>query len=277
MKNALINFKVGWQLGVYSLQFTLRHKSLLLLPFLSVIAMITACGLLFIGLKDIHDSPLIVMVGLLAAYFICIYIAVFFNVMTIAMVNSYLEKHTASFRDGFYAAVDRSMAILCWSLITGSVGLLIKLINEIEEKLHLPEILSAILEVGWAAATYFVVPIICFKGSKSPSDLYHESSLLIKNVWGDGVMRIIGSGFFVMVCTIPLWFAFYGISHLENTPYQRELYVGLGIIAAIVLAFSNVMSATLQTIFYKYADNQYTPPDLNPSLMTQAIVYKPGQ
>lgn len=280
MKNGLVrateNLKVGWQLGIYSLKFTLAHKQLLILPLISVIAMLTAIGLLFIGLKDIHSTA-IVIISLFAGYFSCIYISIFFNVMTIAMVNSYLENKTASFSDGFYTAIDRGLAILLWTLITGTVGLLIRLLNVIEQKLHLPEILSAILDVAWAAATYFVVPIICFRGARTFGGLYHASAELIKNVWGDGVARIIGASFFVSVFMFPLLLAFYGVSHLENIPYQTELYIGLGILTVIVAAFANVMSATLQTLFYKYADSQYTPPDLNQALMKQAIVYKPGQ
>lgn len=281
MKDGLVratkNLRVGWQLGLYSLKFTLAHKRLLILPLLSVLAMLTAIGLLFIGLKDTTLSAAIVIIGLFVGYFSCIYITIFFNVMTIAMVNSYLEKNTAYFSDGFYTAIDRAAAILLWTFITGSVGLLIRLLNVIEEKLHLPEILSAILDVAWAAATYFVVPIICFRGARSFRGLYSASAELIKKVWGDGVARIVGASFFVSIFMLPLLFAFYGVSHLESYPYQRELYIGLGVLAAIVTAFANVMSATLQTLFYKYADSQYTPPDLDQELMKQAIVYKPGQ
>ncbi len=279
MKNGLIrvaeNLKVGWRLGIYSLKFTLAHKPLLLLPCLSMIAMLTAMGLLLIGLQDAHSAAIII--GLFAGYFSCIYITIFFNVMTISMINSYLETKTASFGEGFYTAMHRASAILLWTLITGSVGILIRLLNVIEEKLHLPNILSTLLDVAWAAATYFVVPIICFRGASTFKDLYGESSRLIKNVWGDGVTRIIGASLFVSIFMIPLMFAFYGVSRLENHTYQIELYISLGILTAIVAAFANVMSATLQTLFYKYADTQYTPPDLNQALMQQAVVYKAGQ
>ncbi len=135
--------------------------------------------LIYLDAKDIHSTALVILVCVLA-YFACIYIAIFFNVMLIAMVNDYLEQKSPSFAKGFSRAIHRAPAILVWTLITGTVGILIRMLSALEEKLHIPSILSAILDVGWAAATYFVVPIICFQGSTSPRALYDESAKLIR-------------------------------------------------------------------------------------------------
>jgi len=204
---------------------------------------------------------------------------IFFNVALIAIVNEYLEGREPSYLKGFNAAINRAPIILVWSLVVGTVGLFIRAIEAIEEKFHLPAIFSFLLDVGWAAATYFIVPIICFKSEASPKDLYNESARLISNVWGGGVVRIIGANLFVAVITIPISIAmFYIVQWMAYTPslapYEMQVYAAMGFILLLLCAFTFIINSTLQTLFYKYADTKFLPPDINEDLINKAIVHK---
>ncbi len=275
------NIKVGWRLGLYSFRFVMTHKSLLLLPLFSALSIMLALALIYFAtndalirfnVKDIHLTA-IIMLACVMAYFSCIFIAIFFNVMLIAMVNDYFENKRLSFVVGYSRAAHCIPAILSWALITGSVGILIKMLEALEEKLHIPSILSALLEVGWAAATYFVVPIICFQGSASPSVLYDESARLIRQTWGEGVLKIIGASLFMFVLGIPLYLAFVVLFNTTSA-YHTHLYIILGIASLFMMMLAAIMNGTLQTVFYKYADSQYIPPDFQSEFLTQAVIHK---
>ncbi|MCS5710401.1 DUF6159 family protein [Candidatus Berkiella aquae] len=268
----LQNLKAGWNLGLYSCRFAFEHKALLLLPFLSVLSMIGAVVLLFLAAENVKTD--IVWLMIIGGYFICIFISIFFNVVLVKMVNDYLEQRKASLLEAFNVATNRIPAILVWTLVTGSVGILIRLIEALEEKLHIPSILSAILDVGWGAVTYFIIPIICFQGIASPKGLYEQSKYLINKVWGDGVVKIIGASLFVFLFLLPLGLIAASVSHLPPFPYQNIVYWVLGILAALMIAFTNVMAGTLQTMFYKYAQSNTLPADFDKSLIEHVAMVK---
>lgn len=275
------NIKVGWLLGRYSFRFVLTHKSLLLLPLLSTLSIITALALIYfvagdvlnlLDGKDTH-STWVVILACVIAYFSCIFITIFFNVTLIAMVDDYFRKNTFSFAKGFGLAVYRIPGILSWTLITGSVGILIRMIAALEQKFDIPSIVSSLLEVGWAAATYFVVPIICFYDSASPSALYDESARLIRQTWGEGVIKIVGASLFTFVICIPLYIAFLVLVNTSSA-YHIQLYTILGIAALLMMMFTATINGVLQTIFYNYADSQYIPPGFNSEFLTNAVIHK---
>ena len=271
----LDNIKAGWSLGLYACKFTLNNPKLFILPLLSAAAMFGAFVAVFYAVVD-KSSWQLTVISFLMAYFVCIYIAIFFNVALVSMVNQKLEGREISIIQGFNAALNRAPIILFWSLVTGSVGLVIRLIEGIEEKLHLPSILSFLLDVGWAAATYFVVPIICFQSKTSPKALYHESGRLIKNIWGEGVVKFVGASLFVMVVTLPIgllvFVVGYHLSKIPNIP--MSIYGVLGFIIALLIAFGTIINGTLQTLFYKYADAKFLPSGLSENLISKAVIRK---
>lgn len=269
------NIKTGWKLGIYGCQFALKHPKLLILPLLSAAAMF---GVFFAAAYTFQKSSSIgPLVGaLIFAYFSCVYIVIFFNVALVAIVSQYLEGQEPSLIDGFNAAINRAPIILVWALVVGSVGLLIRGIEALEEKFHIPSILSFVLDVGWAAATYFVVPIICFQSKATPKDLYNESARLISNVWGAGVVRIIGANAFVTIITLPLTltliYALQWMAKTPSVPYALQIYAVIGAIVVLMVALTTIINGTLQTLFYKYADTQFTPSDFSVDLIDKAIV-----
>ncbi len=273
----LDNIKTGWNLGLFASRFAFANPKLLILPLLSVTAMFCALCAIFYAVGD-HSGWAMIVVSCLMAYFGYIYIAIFFNVSLIASVNHKLEGREISIIAGFKVAFNRTSTILFWTLVAGSVGLFIRMIEALEDKFHIPSILSFILDVGWAAATYFVLPIICFQGNNSPKGLYQESVRLIQNVWGRGVVKIIGASLFVMVITSPvimiLLLIGYYASAPEMAPYKMPIYATIGSLIALIIGFATIINGTLQTIFYKYADVKYLPPGLSENLINQAVVRK---
>jgi hypothetical protein len=95
--------------------------------------------------------------------------------------------------DGFQGAISSFVPILLWSLISATVGLVLRLI---EERLALVgRIVASILGLGWSFLTYFAVPVMIFEG-KSPGRAIKRSAELFKRTWGESVVGQAGMGVF---------------------------------------------------------------------------------
>jgi hypothetical protein len=77
----------------------------------------------------------------------------------------------------------------------------------------------------------------------------------------------------MFVLGIPLYLAFVVLFNTTSA-YHTHLYIILGIASLFMMMLAAIMNGTLQTVFYKYADSQYIPPDFQSEFLTQAVIHK---
>ena len=93
-----------------------------------------------------------------AFYFCNYFVIVFCNAALVSCALMRFNGQEPTLGDGFRAAASRLPQIFAWALVSATVGLLLKIVENANEKIG--EIISALLGTAWTVLTFFVVPVL---------------------------------------------------------------------------------------------------------------------
>jgi hypothetical protein len=242
----------GWELMKASGRVLRLDKELLVFPFLSGIACLLVMGsfalpLFISGAFTIHHNadqvahnPL-AYVLLFAFYFCNYFVIVFFNSALIACAIIRFNGGDPTLSDGIQAASSRLPQILGWSLVSATVGFLLKLLESRSEKLG--GLVAGLLGLAWSIATFFVVPVIVVE-KVGPIDAIRRSGAILRRAWGESFVANQGIGLFVflfsLLACLPAVLGF-----MTRVPALMIAGVAVTAVAMIVLA---AVSAALHSI-----------------------------
>jgi hypothetical protein len=191
------------------------------------------------------------------------FIATFFNVCVVYTAKVRFEGGNATFGESINFAFSRIGLIFQWSLISASVGLLLRLLHNLASNFGkvgqiVANILISLLGMSWSIITIFVVPALVYEGL-GPIDAIRKSVDVIKKTWGESLIRKIGLGliqFFVFVMIILFSAALtYGLAQAFDT---AGILVGISI-GLLLLLLAGLVFTVANTIFntalYVYANN----------------------
>ncbi|MFH1227388.1 MAG: DUF6159 family protein [Planctomycetota bacterium] len=191
-------------------------------------------------------------------YLLSYFIVFFFNCALIQCVLNRLEGKAASLRIGLESAWRHKWALLVWALISATVGLIFKII---ENRSHLlGKIIASLLGAAWTVTTYFMVPVLVFEETSVKNGL-KRSVGLFRNIWGEQVVGIIGLGtFFALImitgffaCLISLGLAGYLMG--GTTGLVMGLIIGfvLGVLLMLFLGLiKSALTEIYRTVLYSY-------------------------
>src|SRR5438105_6611151 len=135
------------------------------------------------------------------AYYFCNYfVIVFCNAALISCALVRFNGGTPTLADGFSAAMSRLPQIVAWALVSATVGLLLKMIENANEKAG--QFISAIIGTAWTVLTYFVVPVLVVE-KVGPIDAVKRSMAILRKTWGEALVGHFGIGFFVFLLALP--------------------------------------------------------------------------
>jgi uncharacterized protein DUF6159 len=184
----------GFRLARASWAVVMQDRQLLWLPALSflaslVVVAVFALGIVGIGLPDSQDEIGIGMyiLGFLL-YVALAFVAIFFNAAVIGAATERLEGREASLSIGLALARRHLGQIFVWAVITATVGMILRTIQE--RAGILGRIVGGLLGVAWNAITFFVVPVLLYEPVTAP-DAIKRSATLFKQRWGE---QFIGNG-----------------------------------------------------------------------------------
>jgi hypothetical protein len=188
-------------------------KQLLIFPVFSGIAcllVMLSFALPFVAhpqwLDFLHDKapgvrpPPWVYVVAFAYYFSSYFVVIFFNAALISCAIVRFNGGTPTIGDGLQAAASRLPQILAWALVSATVGLVLKMIENANERFG--QFISAILGTAWTALTYFVVPVLVVE-RVGPFEAIQRSMKILRQTWGEAIMGNIGIGFFMFLLSVP--------------------------------------------------------------------------
>lgn len=216
-------------------------------------------------------------VVLFAFYFVTSFIVIFFNSALVSCAFASLKGQPTTCRDGLRNASRHLGPILLWSLISATIGMILRAVNERAGVVG--RIITALLGAAWSLVTYFVVPVMVIEGTQ-PVPAVKRSWSILKATWGE---KIIGSG--------AMGFVFFGFTLLGLIPVG----IGIAIAANGALFFSipffviavlywivlSIVSATLNGIFntalYVYASSGQVPIGFSEDYVRGAFVEKQGK
>jgi hypothetical protein len=265
----------GWALAKQSFAVLRADRSLVLFPIVSAAAsIVVAIVLLGPGMAlyaaDGRQAWAIAF-GVLTLYGLT-FVIVFFNTALAAAAARSLAGEDTSLSDGLQAARGRIGAIAAWTLIQGTVGLLLNLLENTNDAIA--GIVSGLLNFAWGAVTFFVVPVLALEGV-GPRAAFSRSVALLRQRWGEGVVGSVAIGGLVGILTmLPVAaLGFAGAALLQSAP---AVGVTLLVLAGLVLIAGLVIGGTLSSIFrvalYRFAVDGQALGGFDPTALQSAFV-----
>src|SRR5262249_58757603 len=136
--------------------------------------------------------PCLYAVGF-AYYFCTSFVIVFFNAALIGCALLKFAGQPATLGDGLRAAGSRLPQIAAWALVSATVGVILKAIENANQKAG--EIISAVLGTAWSILTFFVVPVLVVE-KVGPFQAVARSVSILRKAWGEALFGGIGLGLF---------------------------------------------------------------------------------
>jgi hypothetical protein len=278
--------EAGFALARSSWQVLRTDKHLLLFPVLSGIG----CLLVMVGfavpfvahpqwLNFVHDraghlQPAPWMYAVAFAYYFCSYfMVIFFNSALISCAIVRFNGGTPTVADGLQAAVSRLPQILAWTLVSATVGMLLKVVENAHEKAG--AFISALLGTAWTLITYFVVPVLVVE-KVGPFEAIRRSMAIMRKTWGESLAGHAGIGLFVFLLGLPwMALAFFGVLAFGQAPALGLLLVLLaGLYFLVWLTIGPALNGIFLGALYQYAAFGQVPAGFDANEMRRAFRQK---
>ncbi len=274
----------GWNLGMTALSI-LRHDSkLLVFPLLSMMAciLVTLSFAAPIYLSEnarqlfqdgdigaaLHNT--LVYVVLFAFYFVNYLVIIFFNSALVACAMKRFRGEEVTLSAGLSVAFSRLPQIIGWSLVSATVGVILRVIEDKSDKIG--AIVASLLGLAWNVMTFFVLPVVVVEGV-GPIDAVKRSCAVLKKTWGESLVANFGTGLlmflFIILAFIP------GV--LGVLAGGALAVAGICASVLLLLLVSLISSATNTIILaalYQYATQDSAPAQFSAGELEAAFVRK---
>lgn len=250
-----------------------QDKELMILPILGsffctlAVAVIAGVGFIAGAFDSIltenasasNLSPLGIIFSVLIAY-VSTTIALYFQAALIFGAMKRLDGGDPTVGSSLRAANSKLGAIMFWSLIATTVGLILRAISE--RGGALAKFASAIAGMAWAVATFFVLPVVIFEGINSFAAV-KRSGQLLKEKWGAVARTSLRFGlklFLAILVTlgaIVVGFVMAATSADSGqgpSPLVGLAIATLGIIGLVVVTVvTNALTGYVRAVLYRHA------------------------
>ncbi len=211
----------------------------------------------------------------LAAYFGGLYMVIFCNAALIAAARERLEGGDPNVMSGIRAVRGMWLAILGWTIITGTVGLLLQALQSAaRENSHgvmriVAIILVSLLQTAWAYITFFVIPILVVERVGPITAIRHSGSLL-KRTWGEQLTA--SFSFFILYLVAVLIVAIPVVILVFIAPVAA-IIVGV-ILGGIALASVAAMEGIFKAALYEWVAEGKGSEWFDRQLLTDAYMHR---
>jgi hypothetical protein len=207
---------------------------------------------------------------LFAFYFANYFVIVFFNAALVSCALARFNGLEPTIGDGLRAAAGRLPQIFAWALVSATVGVILKVIEDRSEKVG--QIVVGLLGAAWGIMTYFVVPTLVVE-RLGPVDAVKRSVSLMKKSWGESLVANFGAGLLIflmfLVALVPLI--------IGAVIGGVALAIG-GIVTLLLIILVSLISSAVNTIIvaalYEYASYEKTPDGFDVDLLHGAFATK---
>ncbi len=259
-----------------------KDKEIMLFPVISGLLTVMAFISLFVPFSFAflggEVSPSFFYLLLFSYYLITSFIVIFFNSGLITCAHMRLNGKDPTFKDGLKKAWKHIDQIFVWSLISATVGLILRLIiDKIEESEKLGPIgkivgmiFIGLLGMAWSFLTFFVVPVMIFENKSVFASIKHSGSLF-KKTWGENVIGQFSMGLVFLL----LGLAGLGALVLAFLSGSLMVIVVVGGLTLLYWTLLAILSASLNGIFvaalYNYATTGKVPSAYSQELVKGAF------
>ena len=275
--------KAGWLLFKEAFRFMWADKEMLWLPIISCVANLLLIGMiigLIITAAFTFSPDFFEQYPMEYLWLFLIYVAGAFTLsLSQAAVAHFVFVRAhggdATLMEALKKAFSHWTGLLAWSVITSTVGLVLRVIYDRSELLG--KIVTALIGAAWGVLTYFVVPAIVID-NKGPVDSIKKSSTVFRQTWGETLTSNISFGFLFLLVHLVVLFSTMGVIVFGAIMESMVVMVlGVVLIVVWVIAFSLVSSsigAVLRTLLYIYATEGVVPQNFNKELLEKMLARK---
>jgi hypothetical protein len=214
-----------------SIEVLRQDNHLMLFPVISALALvlvIVAFALPLFGLGSIDGIGRGGLYSTAFLFYVVQYFVIFyFNTALVGAVMIRLDGGSPTLGDGLRIANQRFGAILGYAVISATVGVILRTIQE--RVGFIGRLIAGLLGAGWAVATFLVVPVIV-TSERGAIGAISESTALLKRTWGENVAGQVGLG------------AAFSLLYLG-------LAMGAGVLAVLVVQFAGAAAGALLILF----------------------------
>ena len=276
----------GWELVGQSFRVLQLDKELLLFPLISGVACLLVLASFAVPLWNTPYADVVMEEGelpqdpvayviLFAFYFANYLVIVYFNSALVACAIIRFKGGNPTVKDGLRAASSCLPQIVAWSLVTATVGLILRIIESRSERAG--QLAAALLGMGWSVATYFVVPILVVE-RVGPVEAVKRSLAVLRKAWGEALGANLGLGLIFLVVTlvalIPLIaagaLAAFGITS-GNVLLTVAGIATIILILVLISLVSSALHAIILAAVYIYAREGVVPQQFDEGLLHDAF------
>ena len=245
-----MRFRRGWRLTKKSWELVGSDARLLVFPTASALIGIAAGISMFVLAHGRGWLGYLIVFGLFT--FPLTVVGAYLGVAFVALGRRSLDGEGTSLRQGLRCASERLPAIVAWSLLATVVGLLLQALRELRGGWLATRIAGGVLGVAWAAATFFVLPVIALEDAGAVTAL-RRSARLVRERWGETVAGVVSlGGAFVLVLCAAGAVVGAGVA-VGFTPLGLAL-VAAGVVAiACLTAYTATVGHMFRLVLYRYA------------------------
>lgn len=234
-----------------------KDKELMLLPVLSALVAIVILATFLVPIFMIGPGGTeggdegnfgAVHYALMALMYIVLYTAgIYFQAALIAGATERLQGGDPTLGSALGVATKHLPRIIAWGTVAGSVGLVLRMIEQRSEAVG--RIVAGLLGAAWTLATFFVVPTLVLEGV-GVREAFGRSWGLFKKTWGETVVGSGGIGLASFLLILP-------IAGLVALLVAAKLVV-LALVAGVVLGgllmmFMSALQGVYVAALYRYA------------------------
>lgn len=229
-------------------------------------------------ISDGGDAPawayVVGIAAALAVYTLVSFCVTFFTTALVAAALYRLDGQPIRFADGLAIARKRAAAILGYSFLAATLGVLLSMIRGRNGGGLVADFLASAGGVAWGVATFLVVPVLAAT-DVGPMEAVKESARLLKKTWGEQVAGNVGIGLvfgvlFVLV-VVATGFGAAGVANVGRPGLVAPLVVAGALIILVLLVVQATLLGIYRSAVYVYARTGHVPPPFDDSLVREAF------
>lgn len=239
-----------------------QDKELIALPAISgvvtAVAMIPfVAGAFLAGVSttgnETQVSPISYVLAFLG-YLVAAYVTIFFQSALILAANERLSGGSPTLGSAISAAASRAGHILPWAIISATVSMVLRAIQE--RSGILGRIVVGLVGMAWTLVTFLVLPILVIEGTGVKEALTRSASTF-KRTWGENVIGNAGVGLVGLAGMLIGLVVCGPIIAIGISSDVLAMTVGgivlLVVWMIVVSVFSAALSGVFQTALYRFA------------------------
>jgi Family of unknown function (DUF6159) len=208
-------------------------------------------------------------------YIFSVFVATYLNVAFYTEILNALRGGAVDIANGFKTANSKIIQIFFWACLAGSVGIIIKMI---EERLDiLGKIIMRIIGITWSIAALFVIPVIVTEevANRNPFTYLKKSSSIIIKTWGESLVGYIGFGMLNGVVFFCSFIAVLGLDIFALMVIKGEVGTTIAITCSVawiisIIAFMYIVGVAEK--IYRGALYLYASEGLIPEQYSQEVL-----